>query len=66
MARKYTVNTTSRRWPLQFIYNILDLAAINAHILFKLATGSKISRWRYRQRFSEELRSRFVEERKAK
>ena len=32
MARKYTVNAASRRWPVQFFYNILDLAAINAHI----------------------------------
>ena len=46
MARKYTVNAASRRWPVQFFYNILDLAAINAHILYKLVTGSKISRRR--------------------
>ena len=65
MARKYTVNATSRRWPVQFFYNILDLAAINAHILYKLVTGSKISRRRYLLRLSEELRAKFVEERKA-
>ena len=52
MARKYSVNATSRRWPVQFFYNILDLAAINAHILYKsLVTGSKISRRRYRLRY---------------
>ena len=52
MARKYTVNATSRRWPVQFFYNILDLAAINAHILYKsMVTGSKISRRRYRLRY---------------
>ena len=62
MARKYTVNAASRRWPMQFFYNILDLAAINAHILYKLVTGSKISRRRYLLRLFEELRSRFVEE----
>ena len=33
MARKHTVNAASRRWPLQFFYNILNLAAINALIL---------------------------------
>ena len=43
MARKYTVNAAFRRWPVQFFYNILDLAAINAHILYKLVTGAKIS-----------------------
>ena len=33
MARKYTVNAASRRWPVHFFYNILDFAAINNHIL---------------------------------
>ena len=33
LARKYTKNAASRRWPAQFFDNILDLAAINAHIL---------------------------------
>ena len=65
LARKYTENVASRRWPAQFFDNILDLAAINAHILYKLVIGSKISRRRYLLRLSEELRSRFVEERKA-
>ena len=65
MARKYTVNASSRRRPVQFFYNILDLAAINAYILYKLVIGSKISRRRYFLRLSEELRSRFVDERKA-
>ena len=41
MARKYTVNAASRRWPVQFFYNILDLALINAHILYKLVIGSR-------------------------
>ena len=39
MARKYTVNAASLRWSVQFFCNILDLAAINAHILYKLVTG---------------------------
>ena len=65
MARKYTVNAASRRWPVHFFYDILDLAAMNAHILYKLVTESKISRRSYLLRLSEELRSRFFEERKA-
>ena len=56
MARKYTVNGASRRWHVQFFYNILDLAVINAHILYKLVTGSKISHRRYFLRLSEEHR----------
>ena len=64
MARKYSVNAASRKWPVRFFYNILDLAAINAHILCKLATGSKISRRRYLLRLSEELGSKFGDKEK--
>jgi CO dehydrogenase/acetyl-CoA synthase gamma subunit (corrinoid Fe-S protein) len=34
MARKYTVKSASRRWPLQVFFNILDLAGINSWILY--------------------------------
>lgn len=44
MARKYSVKASSRRWPLQVFYNILDLAAINAWILYKETTQVNISR----------------------
>ena len=33
MARKYTVRTMTRRWPIHSFQNTLDLAAINAWIL---------------------------------
>ena len=65
MARKYTVNAASHRWPVQFFFTTLDLTAINAHIIYTVVTGSKISRQRYLLQLSKELRSRFVEERKA-
>ena len=44
MARKYSTKSSSRRWPLQVFFNILDLAGINAWILYKETTGDKISR----------------------
>ena len=47
-----------------FFYSILDLAAINAHILYKLVTRSKISQRRYLLRLFKELCPRFVEKRK--
>ena len=65
MARKYTVNAASSMLPLQFFYNILHLATINAYILNKLVTGSKSSWRRHLLRLSEELRAKLVEERKA-
>ena len=32
MARKYTVNATSRRWPLQFFNNIRLLSVLTFYI----------------------------------
>ena len=37
MARQYSVKAGSRRWPLAAFYNILDLAGINAFVLYKKA-----------------------------
>ena len=43
MAHKYSVKAGSFPWPLQVFFDILDLAAINAWILYKECTRSKIS-----------------------
>ena len=55
MARKYTVRTMTRRWPIHSFQNTLDLAAINAWILYKEINGIKISRRRFLQNLSEDL-----------
>ncbi|CAK9828056.1 hypothetical protein ANTRET_LOCUS5646 [Anthophora retusa] len=55
VARKYSVKAGCFRWPLQVFYNILDLAAINAWILYKECTGSKISRKEFIFCLAEEL-----------
>lgn len=62
MARKYSVKASSRRWPLQVFYNILDLAAINAWILYKETTQVNISRKDFIFQLAEELRSKYREE----
>ncbi|KAJ8333915.1 hypothetical protein SKAU_G00412340 [Synaphobranchus kaupii] len=41
MARNYTARGATRRWPVAVFYNILDLAAINAYVLFKTVPGQK-------------------------
>lgn len=43
-ARKYTTKSKSCRWPLQVFFNILELAGINAWILYRQRTGGNISR----------------------
>ena len=53
MARKYSVKARSFRWPLQVFFNIL--AAINARILYKECTKSKISRKEFIFCLAEEL-----------
>lgn len=55
MARKYSIKAGCFRWPLQVFYNILDLAAINAWILYKECTGSKISRKEFIFSLADEL-----------
>ncbi|KAK9674865.1 Transposase IS4 [Popillia japonica] len=35
MTRKYSTKSKSNRWPVQVFFNILELAAINASILYK-------------------------------
>src|SRR5882757_9199035 len=56
MARKYSVKSSSRRWPVQVFYNILDLAAINAWVLYKETTGKIITRRKFILKLCEELR----------
>ena len=39
--RLYSTKVSTRRWPLQMFYNVLDLAGINAYILYKEVSGKK-------------------------
>lgn len=45
MARMHSTKSPMRRWPMAVWCNILDLAGVNAWILFSKETGRKISRW---------------------
>ncbi|XP_048853136.1 uncharacterized protein LOC125721153 [Brienomyrus brachyistius] len=61
-VRAYTVRAGTRRWPVAVFYNILDLAAMNAHILYKACTGSTEKRRVFMAHLAEELRRRFMQE----
>ncbi|XP_032379457.1 piggyBac transposable element-derived protein 3-like [Etheostoma spectabile] len=65
MAKAYSVKGGTRRWPVAVFYNILDLAGINAHVLYKECTGSKISRRKFLLQLAEELRAEFIEGKRA-
>lgn len=63
MAKKYTVKAGSRRWPVQVFYNCLDLAAINAWILYREVTGKSIARRDFILLLAQELRQNYFESR---
>jgi len=63
MSRKYSVRAGTRRWPVHVFYNVLDLAMINAHALFKLVTNSKVSRRSFIFSVAEELAGPYVNSR---
>ena len=63
MARKYPVKSGSRKWPLQIFFNILDLAAINAWILYKEVTGIQIERKQFLFQLTKQLSADYTIER---
>ena len=42
MAPQYTVMVGTRRWPVAFLYKVLDLASINAYGLYQKKIGDAI------------------------
>ena len=55
MARLYTTHAATRRWPMAVWTNILDMAGLNSWILFRKASGSRISRLVFILQLFEEL-----------
>ena len=66
MVRQHPVKAGARRWPVAVFYNILDLAGINAFVLYKKGTGDKISRRGFLFRLAAELREDNIVERSSK
>jgi len=60
MARKYSVKSSSRRWPLHTFSNVLDLAGINAWVLYKKVTNTKITLRNFLLQLSKELTDRSI------
>jgi hypothetical protein len=55
MARRYSTRAAACRWPVHDFYNILDLVAINAWIIYRGVTGEKTSRHAFLHQLAEEL-----------
>ena len=39
MVQEYTVRTGARPWPVAVFYNMNDMAALNAHVLYQACNG---------------------------
>ena len=60
MVRKYSTHSASRRWPVAVWCNILNIAALNAWILYKKAIRKTISRKNFILQLIEELRAQYI------
>ncbi|XP_046706113.1 uncharacterized protein LOC124386364 [Silurus meridionalis] len=61
MARMYSVRAATSRWPVAVFYNMLDLAAVNAYILYKACTGWTFSRRLFLRLLAKELCCQFMQ-----
>ncbi|KAL6491237.1 hypothetical protein MHYP_G00015820 [Metynnis hypsauchen] len=55
MVRKYTVRSGTLRWPVAVFYNLIDISALNAHVLFQACTGVKERRSDFLVKLAREL-----------
>jgi len=65
MARRYSTRAAACRWPVHVFYNILDLAAINAWIIYRCVTGEEVGRQAFLRQLAEELREVYKEKRES-
>ncbi|TRY93454.1 hypothetical protein DNTS_005314 [Danionella cerebrum] len=55
MLREYTVRTGTRRWPVAVFYNMIDMAALNAHVLYQACAGKQERRVDFLAELAREL-----------
>ena len=55
MTRLYSTKSANRRWPVAVWYGLLDIAALNAWILFKKNVSSSVSRKDFIANLSKQL-----------
>ncbi|XP_056144863.1 RING finger protein 17 [Lampris incognitus] len=61
MVHMYSVKSGTCRWPVPVFYNILALAGINVHILYKECTDANITQRNFLLLLGEEFESRVYE-----
>uniref|UniRef100_A0A3P9KCK2 PiggyBac transposable element-derived protein domain-containing protein n=1 Tax=Oryzias latipes TaxID=8090 RepID=A0A3P9KCK2_ORYLA len=55
MVREYSVRSGTRRWPVGVFYNMIDIAALNAYVLYQACTGVKERRVDFLVELASEL-----------
>jgi hypothetical protein len=65
MVRLYSTKAGTRRWPVCVFYDLLDKAALNAHVLYKEVFG-KISRKQFIRQLAIELCAPLQSKKRAK
>uniref|UniRef100_A0AAV2KAC5 PiggyBac transposable element-derived protein domain-containing protein n=1 Tax=Knipowitschia caucasica TaxID=637954 RepID=A0AAV2KAC5_KNICA len=55
MLREYSVRSGTRRWPVAVFYNMIDMAALNAHVLYQACTGKQERRVKFLVELAREL-----------
>jgi len=56
MTRTYSCRRKTRRWPLVVFYNILDISAINAHVVWKALNPNWNSNKSHKRKLSPPIR----------
>ncbi|XP_015233509.1 PREDICTED: uncharacterized protein LOC107086819 [Cyprinodon variegatus] len=65
MVREYSVRAGTRRWPVAVFYNMIDMAALNAHVLYQACIGVQERRVDFLVELAKELGNSYVSEKKA-
>uniref|UniRef100_A0A3P9KF94 PiggyBac transposable element-derived protein domain-containing protein n=1 Tax=Oryzias latipes TaxID=8090 RepID=A0A3P9KF94_ORYLA len=55
MVREYSVRSGTRRWPVGVFYNMIDIAGLNAYVLYQACTGVKERRVDFLVELASEL-----------
>ena len=58
MLRQLSTRCQTRRWPVSVFYNVLDMCALNAWIVYKLVNKSEITRRDFQLSLLKELCSK--------
>ncbi|XP_026215427.1 activating transcription factor 7-interacting protein 1 isoform X2 [Anabas testudineus] len=65
MVHDYSVRKGTQRWPVSVFYNLIDMAALNAHVLYQACTGEKERRADFLDHLATELAHSYVTGKKA-